>query len=140
MGKEIRGRMASIVPSGLLSMVRGSLGRAERGLYGGKKVMSGHNISFAKNRTKRKWKPNVQTKRLPSSLDEVIKLKVTTHALRCINKAGGLDEYILGLKGKLEPGTKEFDLKTRILEAQKASALASGASEPVAAVVSEVTV
>ncbi|KAI9191911.1 hypothetical protein LWI28_015357 [Acer negundo] len=42
------------------------------------------------------WKPNVQDKRLFSYiLDRHIKVKVTTHALRCIDKAGGIDEYML---------------------------------------------
>merc|ERR1719231_1119465 len=102
-----------------LGAVRGKLGRAERGLYHGKKVMSGNNVSFSKNRTKRKWKPNIQTKRLLSDeLDELIKLRVSTHALRCIDKAGGLDSYIMGLK-KVQPGTKEFELKTKIKASQK---------------------
>ncbi|GFP80281.1 50S ribosomal protein l28 [Phtheirospermum japonicum] len=46
--------------------------------------------------TKRNWKPNVQEKRLFSYiLDRQVRVKVTTHALRCIDKAGGLDEYLL---------------------------------------------
>ena len=28
-------------------------------------------------------------------MDRHIKVKVTTHALRCIDKAGGIDEYLL---------------------------------------------
>lgn len=48
------------------------------------------------NRTRRNWKPNVQEKRLFSYvLDRHIRVKVTTHALRCIDKAGGIDEYLL---------------------------------------------
>ncbi|KAH0645111.1 hypothetical protein MTR67_035794 [Solanum verrucosum] len=48
------------------------------------------------NRSKRTWKPNVQEKRLFSYiLDRQIRVKVTTHALRCIDKAGGIDEYLL---------------------------------------------
>lgn len=47
-------------------------------------------------RTRRTWKPNVQEKRLFSyALDRHIRVKVTTHALRCIDKAGGVDEYLL---------------------------------------------
>ncbi|KAK9268894.1 hypothetical protein L1049_000659 [Liquidambar formosana] len=47
-------------------------------------------------RTRRTWKPNVQEKRLFSYiLDRHIRVKVTTHALRCIDKAGGIDEYLL---------------------------------------------
>ncbi|RVX03314.1 hypothetical protein CK203_019908 [Vitis vinifera] len=46
--------------------------------------------------TRRSWKPNVQEKRLFSYiLDRHIRVKVTTHALRCIDKAGGIDEYLL---------------------------------------------
>ena len=48
---------------------------------------------------------------------QVIKLRVTTYALRCIDKAGGLDQYIMGLK-KVEPGTKEHELKERIKAAR----------------------
>nr|GMC77721.1 54S ribosomal protein L24, mitochondrial [Ipomoea batatas] len=51
---------------------------------------------FPFGRTRRNWKPNVQGKRLFSYiLDRFIRVKVTTHALRCIDKAGGLDEYLL---------------------------------------------
>ncbi|EOY29220.1 Ribosomal L28 family, putative [Theobroma cacao] len=46
--------------------------------------------------SRRSWKPNVQDKRLFSYiLDRHIRVKVTTHALRCIDKAGGIDEYLL---------------------------------------------
>lgn len=48
------------------------------------------------SRSRRNWKPNVQEKRLFSYiLDRHIRVKVTTHALRCIDKAGGIDEYLL---------------------------------------------
>lgn len=48
------------------------------------------------DRSRRCWKPNVQEKRLFSYiLDRHIRVKVTTHALRCIDKAGGIDEYLL---------------------------------------------
>uniref|UniRef100_A0A804MRN2 Large ribosomal subunit protein bL28m n=1 Tax=Zea mays TaxID=4577 RepID=A0A804MRN2_MAIZE len=47
-------------------------------------------------RSRRSWKPNVQEKRLFSYVhDQHIRVKVTTHALRCIDKAGGIDEYLL---------------------------------------------
>ncbi|CAI5517976.1 unnamed protein product [Closterium sp. Naga37s-1] len=39
------------------------------------------------------WKPNVQYKRLYSfALDRFIQFRVTTYALRCIVKVGGIDE------------------------------------------------
>ena len=49
----------------------------------------------SRQKTARTWEPNVQRKRLDSAiLGQTIKMKVTTKALRCIKKAGGLDEYI----------------------------------------------
>ena len=55
----------------------------------GKKVMSGNNVSHAKNRTKRKFYPNLQTKKffIPETGETVI-LKVSANAIRTINKKG----------------------------------------------------
>ena len=55
----------------------------------GKKVMSGNNVSHAKNRTKRKFYPNLHTKKfyIPEE-DKWITLKVSANALRTINKKG----------------------------------------------------
>ncbi|CAJ2674734.1 54s ribosomal protein mitochondrial-like [Trifolium pratense] len=73
------------------------MGRAKRGLFAGKHIQFGNSVSEdGGNRTRRTWKPNVQDKRLFSYiLDRHIRVKVTTHALRCIDKAGGIDEYLL---------------------------------------------
>ena len=55
----------------------------------GKKVMAGNNVSHAKNRTKRKFYPNLHTKKffVPETKEWVI-LKVSANALRTINKKG----------------------------------------------------
>lgn len=55
----------------------------------GKKVMSGNNVSHALNRTRRKFYPNLITKKfyIPEE-DKYITLKVSTSALRTINKKG----------------------------------------------------
>ena len=55
----------------------------------GKKVMVGNNVSHAKNKTKRRFYPNLQTKKfyLPEQ-DEWITLKISTSALKTINKKG----------------------------------------------------
>ena len=55
----------------------------------GKKVMVGNNVSHANNRTKRKFYPNLQTKKffVPETGETII-LKVSTSALRTINKKG----------------------------------------------------
>ncbi|KAK1375842.1 54S ribosomal protein L24, mitochondrial [Heracleum sosnowskyi] len=73
------------------------MGRAHRGLFAGRHIQYGNNVSEkGGNTTRRFWKPNVQEKRLFSYiLDRHVRVKVTTHALRCIDKAGGIDEYLL---------------------------------------------
>ena len=55
----------------------------------GKKVMSGNNVSHALNRTRRKFYPNLITKKfyVPEE-DNYITLKISTSALRTINKKG----------------------------------------------------
>ena len=55
----------------------------------GKKVMVGNNVSHAKNRSKRKFYPNLQTKKffIPETGETVI-LKVSANALRTIDKKG----------------------------------------------------
>jgi len=51
--------------------------------------MVGNNVSHAKNRNKRKFYPNLQTKKffVPETGETII-LKVSTNALRTIDKKG----------------------------------------------------
>lgn len=55
----------------------------------GKKVMVGNNVSHSNRKTKRKFYPNLVTKKfyLPEE-DKFITLKISTSALRTINKKG----------------------------------------------------
>ena len=55
----------------------------------GKKAMVGNNVSHALNRTKRKFNANLITKRfyIPEE-DKWMKLKISTSALKNINKLG----------------------------------------------------
>ncbi|TVU35879.1 hypothetical protein EJB05_17786 [Eragrostis curvula] len=73
------------------------MGRAKRGIFAGRHIQFGNKVSEdGGNKSRRSWKPNVQEKRLFSYIhDRHIRVKVTTHALRCIDKAGGIDEYLL---------------------------------------------
>ncbi|KAM7271140.1 hypothetical protein ACFE04_030354 [Oxalis oulophora] len=73
------------------------MARAQRGLFAGRHIRFGNQVSQdGGNKSPRSWKPNVQEKRLFSYiLDRHIRVKLTTHALRCIDKAGGIDEYLL---------------------------------------------
>ncbi|MDG0973194.1 MAG: 50S ribosomal protein L28 [Crocinitomicaceae bacterium] len=55
----------------------------------GKKVMVGNNVSHSKRRTKRKFYPNLVKKKfyLPEE-DKYITLRISTSALRTVNKNG----------------------------------------------------
>ena len=61
----------------------------------GKSVMSGNNVSHAKNKTKRKFLPNLQNvKFFSKTLDRSISMKVSVSALKSVEKSGGLDDYL----------------------------------------------
>ena len=61
----------------------------------GKKAMSGNNVSHAKNRTKRKFLPNLNNVTLTSEvLGRDFQLKVSASVLRTIDKVGGLDPFL----------------------------------------------
>lgn len=65
----------------------------------GKKPQSGHNVSHAKNKTKKRWLPNLQTKSFEvPKLKKTVKVTLTTRALRTVNKLGSLSAAVLKAK------------------------------------------
>ena len=69
---------------------------ARRCELSGKGPQFGHNVSHAKNRTNRRFVPNLQKVTLYSDcLHQSIKLRVSTRALRSVQHNGGLDTYLL---------------------------------------------
>jgi large subunit ribosomal protein L28 len=63
----------------------------------GKGVLAGNNVSHAMNKTRRRFLPNVQqTSMLSDALGRSVKLRLSTRAIRTIEKNGGLDSYLLG--------------------------------------------
>lgn len=71
------------------------------GLYHGKDVQFGMTISHSKAKSLKKWLPNVINKRVWSeTLSDWVKFKMTTTALKEIDKIGGIDNYILALDNK----------------------------------------
>lgn len=55
----------------------------------GKKPLVGNHVSHANNKVKRRQNPNLHVKKLyVPELDKFIKVKVSTRALRSINKKG----------------------------------------------------
>jgi large subunit ribosomal protein L28 len=62
----------------------------------GKGRMVGHTVSHANNKTKRNFPPNLQNVTLLSdSLEQGIKLRVSTAGLRSVEHVGGLDNWLL---------------------------------------------
>jgi large subunit ribosomal protein L28 len=62
----------------------------------GKGVQSGNNVSHAKNRTRRRFLPNLNHVTLQSeALGRAFRMRVTAHALRSVDKIGGLDAFLL---------------------------------------------
>lgn len=101
--------------------IRNRSNRSRRGLYDGKDIRTGNNVPFSLKKTKRTFKPNVFKKRLYSEiLDEMIQFHVTTSALRSIDKAGGLDQYLLedGMnRGLIQPGNNEgWNTRQKLLQ------------------------
>ncbi len=62
----------------------------------GKGVQTGNNVSHAHNKTRRRFLPNLQSKSLLSDvLGKTIRFRVTTSAIRTVERQGGLDAYLL---------------------------------------------
>eukprot|EP00741_Cyanophora_paradoxa_P008197 tig00000025_g7932.t1 len=112
------------------------MGRAQEGLFAGRQKAYGNNVSFSNRKTRRTWLPNVQPKTLRSDiLGESMKIKVTTHALRCIDRHGSLDAYLLNTKDKYIDSEFGVALKRRIEAAMAAKQVeaAAPAAAPAAA-------
>ena len=62
----------------------------------GKGPQVGHHVSHANNKTKRIFRPNLQTVSLASeALGQKVKLRISMNALRSVDRSGGLDPYLL---------------------------------------------
>jgi large subunit ribosomal protein L28 len=81
----------------------------------GKRAMSGNNVSHAKNRTKRRFKPNLQNITFVSeALGQKFQLKVAVSTIRTVEKKGGLDEFLINTPNSKLP-LKAKKLKKTIL-------------------------
>lgn len=97
--------------------VRHRSNRSRRGLYDGKDIRTGNNVSFSMRHTKRTFKPNVFIKKVYSeTLDDMIQFHLTTSTLRSIDKSGGLDNYLMNGEFKEGEGHK---IKKKILKKLK---------------------
>eukprot|EP00879_Flechtneria_rotunda_P003408 GHRR01003636.1.p1 GENE.GHRR01003636.1~~GHRR01003636.1.p1 ORF type:complete len:165 (+),score=54.59 GHRR01003636.1:196-690(+) len=90
--------------------------KARSSLYAGKRIDVVNRVSREYEvRSKKLRKPNVIKRRLYSqALGEKVQLKLTTTALRAIDRAGGLDRYLLKTPDSLLHSDVGSDLKFRI--------------------------
>ena len=81
----------------------------------GKSFQTGNNVSHAKNRTKRRFMPNLQNISFISEiLGQKIQLKVAASTIRTVEKKGGLDDFLL-LTPNSKLANKAKKLKKTIL-------------------------
>jgi large subunit ribosomal protein L28 len=87
----------------------------------GKGPMSGNNVSHAKNRTRRRFLPNLNDVTLASEvLGQSFKFKISAAALRTIDHRGGLDAFMAK--------AKDTELSDKALKVKKDIAKASAAA------------
>jgi large subunit ribosomal protein L28 len=68
----------------------------------GKGVQTGNNVSHANNKTRRRWLPNLHERRFwVASENRWVKLRVSNHALRTIDKKG-IEAVIADLRARGE--------------------------------------
>ncbi|NQW12301.1 MAG: 50S ribosomal protein L28 [Alphaproteobacteria bacterium] len=99
---------------------------ARRCALTGKAVLTGNNVSHANNRTRRRFLPNLQnTSLLSDVLGEMVRLRLSTHAIRTVEHNGGLDAFLKTTRVSALP-PEALRLKKRIekAEAKKAASAA----------------
>ncbi|KAI0318204.1 ribosomal L28 family-domain-containing protein [Amylostereum chailletii] len=130
------------LPSFTAAVVSQPFKRAQLGLFHGKMKQYGNNVPHSKQKTRRTWLPNIQSKRIFSdALGENVRVKVSTRALKTIKKVcplyvytpetpltpalslhllqyGSLDAYVLQTKTDLL-GWEGMRLRVLVREAQE---------------------
>ena len=92
---------------------------AKRCQITGKAVMSGNNVSHANNRTRRRFLPNLQVTTMQSDiLGRSLKLRVSTSAIRTVEKHGGIDPFLIQARNS-ELAEEARAIKSEILAASQ---------------------
>ena len=76
----------------------------------GKRPLSGHKVSHANNKTKRRFLPNLKKVKFTSKiLKRNLKLNVSNAAVRSVDKKGSFDLFLKAVKNKnLSPRLKKI--------------------------------
>lgn len=87
----------------------------------GKGPMVGNNVSHAKNRTRRRFLPNLNDVSLMSeTLGRPVKLRISAAALRTVDHRGGIDAFLAK--------AKDVDLSVNALKVKKEIAKAQASA------------
>ena len=87
----------------------------------GKGTLVGNHVSHANNKTKRIYRPNLQTVSLASeALGQDVRLRISMNALRSVDRSGGLDAFILKCKDETM-SDRARKLKRMIVKKQAAA-------------------
>ncbi|PVH28194.1 50S ribosomal protein L28 [Pararhodobacter oceanensis] len=90
----------------------------------GKGPMTGNNVSHAKNRSRRRFLPNLVDVSLSSEqLGRSFKLKISAAALRTVDHRGGLDAFMAKAKD-VELSPRALNIKKDIAKAAATTATA----------------
>ena len=96
----------------------------------GKGPMSGNNVSHAKNRTRRRFLPNLQDVTLISDvLGRSFRLRISSAALRTVDHRGGFDAFLLKAKDA-ELSSEALKIKKEVVKASAQSDSLSNSTKP----------
>jgi large subunit ribosomal protein L28 len=75
---------------------KGMIDMARRCELTGKGVLTGHNVSHANNKSKRRFLPNLKSVSLMSdALARTVRLRISANALRSVEHRGGIDAFLM---------------------------------------------
>lgn len=95
---------------------------ARRCAVSGKGVLVGNNVSHANNKSRRRYLPNLQHRRLYSeTLKQQFRVRLTVAAMRTIDKHGGLDGFLVD-STRADLPSDLARVQERILAIRKAAA------------------
>lgn len=98
---------------------------ARRCAVTGKGVLTGNNVSHSNIKSRRRFLPNLQVASLMSdSLNQTVRVRLSTHGLRTVEHQGGLDAFLVATAdSRLTPELRR--IKRRVIQAQAARSAAA---------------
>ena len=90
----------------------------------GKLPMAGQIRSHAENKTKRTFRPNLcQVTLISDTLQRKVRLRISAHALKTVERRGGLDAFLLKAKDEeLSQRCQKLKREVRKVQSEQATA------------------